>query len=152
MEYTIYKIVCKDENITDCYVGSTKDFNKRQIKHKSVCNDSNCKVYNFINENGGFDNFNFEVIETLICENKNEVLIRERFWIEKLEANLNKIIPSRQIKEYIKSYYVKNKETINEKKKSKIICSCGSIINYNSKARHEKTKKHQDYLSSLPTK
>ena len=32
-----YKIVCKDTSITDCYVGHTTDFTKRQWQHKNSC-------------------------------------------------------------------------------------------------------------------
>ena len=54
----IYKIVCNDPNITDCYVGSTTNIVKRRQSHKSVCNNENSKlfnfyVYQFIRENGG---------------------------------------------------------------------------------------------------
>jgi group I intron endonuclease len=176
MEYTIYKIYCKDENVKDCYVGSTKDFNKRIIKHKSICKKSDRLLYNFIRNNGGFNNFNIEIIETLICENKNEALTRERFWIEELKSNLNKVIPSRTFKEYMinyiennntiiteqrKKYYEENKNLIIEKNKQyyvnnkeiilqKCLCICGNYYTKKHKARHEKSKKHQDYLSPLP--
>ena len=35
----IYKISCKDTTITECYVGSTCDFKRRKIDHKSYCNN-----------------------------------------------------------------------------------------------------------------
>jgi len=40
---TIYKIVCKDVNIKDCYVGSTTNFNRRKQEHKYNCNNVNSK-------------------------------------------------------------------------------------------------------------
>ena len=57
----IYKLVCNDLNILDCYVGSTTDFSKRKYGHKSACNNCkiknyNLKVYKIIRENGGWDN------------------------------------------------------------------------------------------------
>ena len=39
MELTIYKIVCNDLSITDCYVGHTTDFVKRKCNHKIICNN-----------------------------------------------------------------------------------------------------------------
>ena len=50
----IYKIFCKNYNITDIYVGHTTNFIKRKNQHRSVCikNNSNTKVYKIINENG----------------------------------------------------------------------------------------------------
>ena len=35
----IYKIVCNDLNIKDCYIGSTTSFTKRKNRHKSNCNN-----------------------------------------------------------------------------------------------------------------
>ena len=37
MDYSntyFYKIVCKDLNVTDCYVGHTLNFTKRKCTHK----------------------------------------------------------------------------------------------------------------------
>ena len=53
----IYKIVCKDLTIKDCYVGATTEFNKRKCGHKCKCVNENCKEYNykvyqFIREHG----------------------------------------------------------------------------------------------------
>ena len=146
MEYTIYKIVCKDENIKDCYVGSTKDFNKRIIQHKNSYytdnQNSNCNIYKFMFNNKGFENFNFEVIETLLCENKNEALIRERYWIENLNASLN----SRSSYKRFNSNHTKDWRN----KNGKYICECGKILSRCNLARHLKSKKHQDYLLSIP--
>ena len=33
---SIYKIVCNDLNITDCYVGNTTEFTKRKSDQKSL--------------------------------------------------------------------------------------------------------------------
>ena len=62
----IYRIVCRDPEIKECYVGSTTNLTKRRYQHKSLCNNVNNKGYNFyiyrfIRENGGFNNW--EIIE-----------------------------------------------------------------------------------------
>lgn len=163
MEYTIYKIVCKDENIKDCYVGSTNNFNRRQKEHKSCYNNElsvnyNYDIYNFIRNNGNFDNFKFEIIETINCENKNEAFIRERYWIEKLQSSLNKNIPSRTKKEANKEWCNKigNEYWINVRQNRQHIinqkynCICGGKYTYSSKSHHLKTNKHKNYLASLP--
>ena len=54
----IYKLCCKDANITDIYVGSTTNFKQRKKEHKADCHNENNKnynrpVYKFIRENGG---------------------------------------------------------------------------------------------------
>jgi len=64
----IYCIVCKDSNVQEVYVGSTDNLEKRIIKHKSHCNNKNAKKYNykvyqFIREHGGFDNWKFLWLE-----------------------------------------------------------------------------------------
>ena len=45
-----------------------------------------------------------------------------------------------------KEYYEKNKDKIKEKNSKQIICGCGSVILQKSKARHEKTEKHLNFL------
>ena len=119
--FTFYKIVSKDDNIKDCYVGKTKNFKNRFLKHKSDCYNKNhkcynLKVYQFIRENSGIDNWDFIEIETNEYNDKDSA-IRERYWIEELNATLNINIPSRTLKELKKEYYDKNKEIIKEKKK-----------------------------------
>jgi len=41
-----------------------------------------------------------------------------------------------------KTYYQRNKELINEKRREKINCECGSVISRDNKYRHLKTRKH----------
>ena len=43
----IYKIVCNDLNITDCYVGHTTNFTKRKQQHKENCYMATGKHYNY---------------------------------------------------------------------------------------------------------
>ena len=132
----IYKIVCNDIDITECYVGHTTNFNKRKGAHKSNCNNINSKahhlnVYNFIRLNGDWDNWNMIEIEKYACDNRNEAEKRERHFIEICEAKLNSRIPSRTIEENreqnstriknnkykIKQYRENNIDKINEQKK-----------------------------------
>ncbi len=94
----MYKIVCKDETILDCYVGHTTNFKQRQIEHKYACCNENSKshnilVYTFIRANGGYDNFTFIQIEEYPCENKKQAHSRENYWVFELKATLNAIMP-----------------------------------------------------------
>ena len=114
----IYKIFCRDENIIDCYVGSTTDFNQRKRQHKNSYNNEksvgyNLPVYRFIRDNGGFDNWEFEVLENYPCRNKELLVKRERFWFEKLDSTLNGQYPQRSKKEYREH----NEEKIKEQTK-----------------------------------
>lgn len=114
----VYKLCCKDTSIEDIYVGSTCNFTKRKWEHKSGCNNSKIKSYNiyvyqFIRNNGGFENWDMVMIEEFSCNNKLEKEQKERYYIELLKPTLNIKIPSRNKKEYAKV----NKEKISEKGK-----------------------------------
>ncbi|MHA2181715.1 MAG: GIY-YIG nuclease family protein [Promethearchaeota archaeon] len=105
----IYKIVCNDSNIKDCYVGSCCNFNKRKSQHKSDCNNENGKSYNYrvyqtIRANGGWNNWSMLEVESYSCGTKRQLEARERHWLEELKANLNCQIPTRTRKEYQKEY------------------------------------------------
>jgi len=160
----IYKIVCKDLNIKDCYIGHTTDFIRRRYNHKcsSVNNLIKYKIYQTINENGGWDNWDMVLVEKLECNNELEARARERYWIEQLGATLNVSIPTRTTKEYYENnksniilkqqtYYENNKEKVLEYHKKRYTCVCGTEICKVEKSRHEKTKKHQKAMANLET-
>ena len=124
----IYKIVCNDFNVTDCYVGSTTNLIKRRQQHKKICNNpatknNNWYVYKFIRENGGWANWDLVIIEDFPCNTKHELYTRERFHIENLHDTLNKHVPSRTQKEYDKEYYRDNLEHIREYQKKYNKCN-----------------------------
>ena len=116
----IYKLCCKDPSISDIYVGSTLNHYRRKNQHKQRCNNPNDKmhnlrVYDFIRNNEGFDNWDLIILEEYSAENKNDLLRRERFWIDKLKPFLNSKTSIRlqyTKSEYLKDYYVDNKEKI----------------------------------------
>ena len=45
-DYIFYKIVCLDNSVELCYVGSTANWKERQRNHRSICNNENNKLYN----------------------------------------------------------------------------------------------------------
>ena len=122
----IYKLVCKDPNITECYVGHTTDFIRRKRSHKNNCYYSssskyNLYVYTYIRDNGDWDNWDMIEIQKYNCVDGNEAKKYEREWIETLKASLNSSIPLRTDKEYreankkqMKEYYEVNKDKIKE--------------------------------------
>jgi len=135
----IYKLCCKDPTIEEIYIGSTINKRNRKNQHKSACNnpntkDYNCYKYQFIRDNGGFENFDMIVIEAFTCNSKNELECRERYWIETLKPELNKYIPTRTQKEYRKEYYEENKEELNKKHKE-----------YYEKNKEEISKRHKKW-------
>ena len=116
----IYKIVCKDIDIKDCYVGSTTDFVRRKYVHRNnavnITPRSHLYVYEFINKNGRWNNWEMIEVEKLNASDKLDALERERFWLEELKATLNKQKPFRTLEEK-QEYYQVNKDQLLEKKK-----------------------------------
>ena len=130
----IYKIVCNITGLT--YYGSTvQPISKRMYGHRfDYKRNKGCKSEIVLE---GCD-YNYSLVEECPCENKEQLLRRERFWIENNQC-VNKTIPGRtpaqwyeenadKIKETkkqwyeanvdkIKQYYEANKEKIKEKKK-----------------------------------
>ena len=92
--YTFYKIVCNDIKVTQIYVGSTKDLKDRKRIHKYRCNTPddegyNTKVYKFIRNNGGWNNWEIIVILQYPCNSRSDAIIKERELYEKLkESNI----------------------------------------------------------------
>lgn len=110
----IYKISCKDENCKDIYVGETCDFIRRKYAHKHQSQNKNVFLYNVIMDNGGWDNWNMEVIEKYPAKSKQEALDREQYWINTLQASLNTYIRYDPCN-YKREWYFKNRETIKER-------------------------------------
>ena len=121
MDYSksiIYKIVCKDTSITECYVGSTTNLTKRRWQHKFSCNNEtirsyNYYVYKFIRENGGWYNWDMVMVEEFACDNKMKLFKQERYWVETLKATLNSVKPinfENEVKQYREQYRKDNKE------------------------------------------
>lgn len=118
----IYKICCKDISVNDIYVGHTTNFEQRKNSHKRSCEtlNKNIRLYNFIRENGGWDNWTMIQIEAYNCNNKREAEMRERYWIETLNSKLNCNMPITTKEEKGKQkqdWYEENKQEILEKAK-----------------------------------
>lgn len=160
MDYSktiIYKIVCNNLNIKECYVGHTTNFIKRKNLHKSNCTNNNSKTYNlkiyqFIRANGGWDNWSMIEIEKFSCQDINEAIARERYWYEILNSNLNTDYPGRtqkeyretnkeQLLEYQKEYYETNKQYFVEYQKEYRETNKEQIVEYQKEYRE--TNKEQ---------
>jgi len=50
-----------------------------------------------------------------------------------------------ETKEKKHQWYLENKDKLNEKNKEKFTCSCGRVISFGQKSRHQKTKYHIEY-------
>lgn len=154
----VYKLCCNDLNITEIYVGSTCNFLRRKQAHRGNCNNENSKEYNkkvykFIRENGGFENWSMIQIEECNVKNKRELEQKERYNIEQLKAILNCHLPYKneiEMKEsrnkYNNEYYINNKEHIKEQTKQYCIDNKKKISDYynlNREFINEKKKKYR---------
>lgn len=126
LETIIYKLCCKDPLINDIYVGHTTNFTQRKWAHKTCCANENGKnfnryVYQFIRNNGGWDNWCMIELEVKNCQNKRQAEATENWWIKKLKATLNSNNPHTLYTEnpslYKKLWYEDNKEEILQKAK-----------------------------------
>jgi len=114
----MYKIISKDINITDLYVGHTTNFRERELHHLMNCRNPSkkcqTKLYNFIRANGGWDNFEMIKIEDFPCSSKRDAETREQFLMIEMKSTLNNNKSIREDKnEYIRDWYYANWEKRN---------------------------------------
>lgn len=95
----VYKISHKTNQTNLIYIGSTEDYKYRIWKHKYCCNTPHyykysSPLYKFINENGGWDNFEFTVLYEFNEDiSKKELLQKEGEFINIYkDLCINKII------------------------------------------------------------
>jgi hypothetical protein len=124
--YIIYEIECNDENVEYNYVGHTSNFRVRKNRHKKNCNDQNgeqynLKIYQFIRENGGWENWGMIPLEEFQCETTIQSRIREQHWMDIKQSKLNMLrayttTEQRKVqqKQQGKQYYFNNKEHLAE--------------------------------------
>jgi len=152
----IYKIVCKDPKIKDCYVGSTCNWIRRKSQHKHAVNFESNKGHNekkaiIIRENGGWNNWEMVLIENFPCENDLQARSKEREWLEKLGATMNSCSPTisqEEKKQYIIKYCEEHREELNAKS-----------AKYNAEHREERNaysakyrEEHREELNAKATK
>ena len=134
----IYKLCCKDASITDEYIGSTTNKNRRKQQHKENSNGQNINkcnypVYQFIRENGGFENWDMIILEEYPCESKIQLCQREREWIEKMKPTLNRKTP-----------IITEEEKLERNRQSSL--SRSRTDEYKEKRKeYEKTEKRKEY-------
>ena len=114
----IYMIQHKTDDTKEFYIGSSKDFKKRCIKHKSTCNNENSKgynlkVYKYIRENCGWNEWTIIKLYDYPCKNKYKLELEEQRAIKEYKSTLNQFIPCRTYQEW----YNDNKEKILQKGK-----------------------------------
>jgi group I intron endonuclease len=88
MNGSIYKCY-KNDDKDIFYIGSTKNLDKRIISHRNDVRNKNTFFYKYVRDNGGFDNFIFEIYEELTDCTTDELLRREKEIINLLNPYLN---------------------------------------------------------------
>ena len=150
IDYTntiIYKITCKDQVITDKYVGHTTNFVQRKHAHKqSSCNEKNVnydnKLYRAIRNHGGWTNWKMEIVGFYDCKNHYEARVKEQEHYVALQATLNSIEPLKPPK-----VVIPNKE----RRETKVDYKCDTCnykcLNNKVYKTHLLTRKHEKNLA-----
>tara|TARA_R110000822_G_scaffold147506_1_gene286509 strand:- start:509 stop:925 length:417 start_codon:yes stop_codon:yes gene_type:complete len=137
------------------------------------------KVYKFIRDHGGWENWDLVVIEQIECESKADKLLAERTAMEAIDATLNAQVPGRSVKEWSAEYYAENKDKILKREAAyyvankdkirkrmagycaankdkiknrsaeRVRCECGSTHRRSDKARHLKSAKHARLIAQI---
>jgi hypothetical protein len=162
VNYQNGKIYCiRSHQTDDIYIGSTtQELSMRMAGHrkdyKRWKEGKKCYISSY--ELLQYDDCYIELIEECPCNSKMELERREGKLIRELDC-INKCIAGRTKKEYAeehkeniaqydKQYRKANKERISQHRNEKLTCECGSVYSRTNKVRHERTKKHQEYISN----
>jgi hypothetical protein len=168
----IYKLVSFQTD--KIYIGSTtQNLAMRKAGHQRDYINYLNKKKNYISsfELVKLGDVDIVLLESFPCNNKEELHKKERYYIENTMNCINRVIPTRTIKEYyidniekIKEYYkencekkkayskqykVINKEKVNKQKNVKHVCNiCNGKYITSNKSFHIKTEKHIKALNN----
>ena len=145
----IYKLITPDGQ---CYVGSTIQPLKIRLRHHlffSKCHHRHTSSVQLFQQG----EVNISLIEEFPCDKKEDLLWRERYWIEKLDC-VNIICPivteteKKENKSRCNSRsYVKKREKLLEK----IPCpTCGVLISRGNISQHKRAKHNSVETSPTP--
>lgn len=148
----IYKLCCIDSSIQEIYIGHTTNFVNRKNQHKKSINNEkiNSRVYTFIRENGGWENWKMIQVEEISYKNKREAEAMEHSWIEQLGATLNTVMPYAMCKEhpviYKHNWYEEKKDSILEKAKENYQENKDKKLEYQKEYAEKNQEKIKEYL------
>lgn len=148
-DYWIYKLVCKDPDVIDIYVGRTSSTRRRFIAHTKRSKTSNYPLYQKIRHTGGIDNWELKIIKK--CYSYEESINEELKEIARYNPSLN--VEGKTISNTKRAIEFRNhRKRQKELGIDKIQCECGvSIVSYNS-SRHRKSLKHEKRMESINNK
>lgn len=126
------------------YIGSTtKDYlcermSAHRRRYRCWVKDKQHYMSSFdLFEEYGLDNCQIELLEAKVCTTRDELHQLEGKYIRELSC-VNKLIAGRTLQEYDKL-----------KNSLKHTCCCGGIYSGSHKHRHEKSKKHIQYINNI---
>ena len=157
----IYRIVCSESGKQ--YIGSTcSTLTKRLHQHKKRnALGIGCSCKDFVDPQ-------IFLVEDYPCERKEQLLMRERFWMENTDCvNIKRPIVTKEEKVLldklysIKNYklnkdkilkkqrerYCEHKDTILAFKNRKLMCECGTVLMYQNLSRHRRSHKHNSIMN-----
>jgi hypothetical protein len=146
-----------DVELENIYIGSTANFRMRKCQHKNSCNSVNDRNHNeskyqYIRDNGGWDNWKMVWIEDYPCKSKRELLLREDEVMLQYQNRLNKRkahMTYEEKKEKQKKYHQDNRDKILEQQKEYKQANREIILQKNKeyyKDNHEKLlQKNKEY-------
>ena len=153
-----YKILCNDTSVNDLYIGHTTNFVQRKYAHKQGCINPksvnyNCKLYNVIRDNMGWDNWTMEIIAFHNCEDLMAAKKQEQQYFEEYKATLNSIEPSPTRKP--------KREVVARAKREVLYCNTCKVFfdtrkaqaEHNKRPRHLKLEQeHENTSEEIPSK
>tara|TARA_R110002153_G_scaffold42788_1_gene121349 strand:+ start:4447 stop:4740 length:294 start_codon:yes stop_codon:yes gene_type:complete len=90
MKGFIYEL--RNNNCNETYIGSTKNIQQRIRQHRynsTKGKESKRLLYRIIREMGGYDDWEFNVLEEIECNNREELFAYEKLMIAQLKPSLN---------------------------------------------------------------
>jgi len=91
-KYTYYKLKHSFDDTKECFIGSTDNINKQKTIHKNAYTNlkhRTMKLYKYIRENDGLDEWEYDLLETKLCETPYQRYTRESELIKQHNATLH---------------------------------------------------------------
>ena len=159
MKGYIYKIISIDTENKHIYIGSTNESLKKRLEEHKVkaVKWPDRKVYKYISENGGWDQFEIKIVEKIEYENDTELKIKEEEYRaaqeQSLLLNTYKSYISLEdreeyFKQYRKDYKEKNRERIKEKNMEYRKDNKENIIEYREKNKERIKEQRKEYYKN----
>jgi hypothetical protein len=147
----IYRIIHTESDL--CYIGSTtRELRHRWQSHKThyqqwVSGDNNVKttIHPYF-EMYGIEKFKILLIKEYDVSDSKHLKAYEQLWMNKFKktcVNKFNIIWTKKMYEKYR-YQTSNRQA----QRQPYTCSCGGTLSKKGKSRHERTKKHQNWLAT----